>query len=69
MSNTNTPQPLVLNTREAAQLIGIGLTLLYREIAAGKIKARKIGSRTIIKRSDIEAYIESLPVKQPEEAA
>src|SRR4249920_4250794 len=38
---------------EAAETAGIGLTKLREEIAAKRLRARKLGTRTIITRDDL----------------
>jgi excisionase family DNA binding protein len=43
-----------LNIKEASILIGASRWTIYRLIEDGKLKAAKIGARTIIKRSAIE---------------
>lgn len=43
-----------LNIKEASLLLGASRWTIYRIIADGKLKAAKIGSRTIIKRIEIE---------------
>jgi hypothetical protein len=39
----------------------IGRTKLYSEVNAGRITPRKIGAKTVILRSDAEAWLRSLP--------
>lgn len=39
----------------------IGKTKLYGEVKAGRIVLRKIGAKTVILRSDAEAWLHSLP--------
>jgi hypothetical protein len=39
----------------------IGKTKLYAEIKCGRIRPRKLGSKTIILRSDAEAWLQALP--------
>jgi excisionase family DNA binding protein len=46
---------------EFADAVGIGRSKLYAEIRAGKLKAKKLGSRTLIKATDGQAYLDSLP--------
>jgi excisionase family DNA binding protein len=46
---------------EAAETAGIGLTKLREEIAAKRLRARKIGSRTVITRDDLKAWAAALP--------
>ena len=43
------------------KLVGIGRSTLYSEIASGRLVARKVGSRTVILATDLEAYLKSLP--------
>jgi excisionase family DNA binding protein len=49
------------NVDEAAQLIGVGRSTLYLEIKAERLKVRKLGSRTLILREDLEAFLSNLP--------
>ena len=46
---------------EAAETAGIGLTKLREEIAAKRLRARKVGSRTIITRDDLVDWAARLP--------
>lgn len=39
----------------------IGRTKLYAEVKDGRITLRKIGAKTVILRSDAEAWLSSLP--------
>ncbi|WP_265528025.1 helix-turn-helix domain-containing protein [Sphingomicrobium marinum] len=41
----------------------IGRTTAYREVAAGRLKIRKLGSATRIAREDADAWMASLPVR------
>ncbi len=43
----------------------IGRTLAYAEIAAGRLRARKVGRRTIILDDDADAWAQGLPVSAP----
>ncbi len=40
---------------------GIGRTRTYEEIASGRLRARKVGNRTLILRSDAQAWASALP--------
>lgn len=51
---------LAYSIREAVQATGLSRSYLYEAIAAGELVARKAGSRTVIARSDLEAYIAQL---------
>ncbi len=47
---------------EITKEIGIGRSKLYAEMAEGKLKARKIGKKTIFLAEDVQAYLSNLPV-------
>ncbi len=50
----------LLTVRESSKALGIGRSTLYGLVMNGDIKSIKIGSSRRIKRSDLEAYVESL---------
>lgn len=54
---------------DAAQRAGISRSRLYELIAAGEIPARKLGTRTLILRADLEAYLVDLPLMGGPDAA
>jgi hypothetical protein len=47
---------------ETGRFLGIGRSLTFSEIRAGRLKARKIGRRTIVSREDAVAYLRSRPI-------
>lgn len=51
----------LLTIPEAGKTLKAGRTYLYRLINEGQIKAVKIGRKTLIPRSALEAYIAALP--------
>ena len=57
--------PEGLSIVEACRVAGIGRTTLYEAIANGRLKARKLGQRTIILRSDLQCFLRHLPVISP----
>lgn len=62
MDMTNTP--LAHPPRQAARTLGIGLTALYDEIGAGRIKVKKYGRRTLITTSELKAWLDALPASE-----
>ncbi len=46
---------------EVARLTGRGRSTLYELIAAERLRARKLGSRTIILETDLTNFLNSLP--------
>jgi len=51
---------LSLSIEEVCSATGLGRTKLYQIINAGELKARKIGARTVILRSDLEEFLKNL---------
>lgn len=45
-----------------------GLTRLYEEIKLGRLRARKIGRKTIVTPADEDAWLASLPLIEPKAA-
>jgi hypothetical protein len=43
----------------------IGRTLIYSEIASGRLKARKIGRRTVVLNADLLTWLKALPALRP----
>ncbi len=54
-------EKLGLTVPEAATLSSLGQTSIYKAIREGRLTARKYGTRTIITRLDLQAFLESLP--------
>jgi hypothetical protein len=49
------------SVNDISQRNGVGRSKIYEEIAAGRLKARKLGARTIIVDEDENAWLSSLP--------
>jgi excisionase family DNA binding protein len=47
---------------DACQISGLSRSEIYRQLAAGDIRAIKSGSRTLILMESLRAYLASLPV-------
>lgn len=55
---------LAYSINETSEVLGVGRTKIYKEIAKGKLEARKIGKRTVVTSEGLNAYIASLPLLQ-----
>lgn len=53
---------LAYTVLDAVRVCGLSRRTLYRLFEQGTLKPRKSGNRTIILRSDLEAYLSNLPV-------
>lgn len=56
-----------LSIRALLTRFPIGKTKLHEEIRAGRLKARKLGTRTVILLPDYEKWVASLPARYTRE--
>ncbi len=61
----DTSQKMAFSVDEAARRADTCRDKIYGAINAGKLRARKNGRRTLILASDLEAYLNDLPVLSP----
>ena len=54
-------EKLLYTTAEARAVIGCGTTRLYELLAAGKLRARRLGHRTMIEAQSLHALVNALP--------
>jgi excisionase family DNA binding protein len=54
-------EPLSLSPEEAADYIGLSKPTIYRLLAAGSLKGKRVGSRTLIDGKSVRAFYASLP--------
>jgi excisionase family DNA binding protein len=47
---------------EAKNALGIGTTRLYELLAAGRLRARKLGNTTLIEAESMQELVKSLPL-------
>jgi hypothetical protein len=59
----NDVRKIAYSIDDVVKLVGIGRSLLFEELAAGRIVAKKIGRRTVILETDLSAWLTSLPQK------
>ena len=52
---------LALSIRDVSLLTSIGRTSIYKLIGERRLIARKVGGRTLVLRSDLEAFLGDLP--------
>jgi excisionase family DNA binding protein len=55
---------LALTVEEAAKASGVGRTTIFLELRSGRLKARKVGRRTVISVTDLHAWLEALPTSR-----
>ena len=53
-------KPLSHSINEVCAATNLGRTSIYEQIRNGKLKARKLGKRTIVLRDDLDAFLASL---------
>ena len=52
--------PLLLSVDEAARLLGIGRTVVYRLLSQGDLRSVKVGGRRLVPRSAVDAFVDDL---------
>ena len=58
------PEALAHSVDEAAEVANLGRSFIYEEIRAGRLVARKAGSRTLILHPDLVNYLANLPTRE-----
>ena len=58
------PGRLLYSVEEAADLLGIGRTFMFRLLATGEIESVKIGRRRMISRDALDGYVDRLQSEQ-----
>jgi hypothetical protein len=58
----STDQPGAMSVDEFCRWACIGKTKTYAEAKAGRLQLRKIGSKTVVLRTDAEQWLRSLPI-------
>jgi excisionase family DNA binding protein len=53
--------PIAVSVASATKATGIGRTTIFALIRDGSLPAVKLGSRTLIRAADLDAFIASLP--------
>ena len=49
----------LLSTKEAIVVLGISRATLYRMFQVGELKKYKLRGKTVVKRSELEAYLDT----------
>ena len=52
---------LVLSVKDVCKLCSFGRTTFYKQLKLGNMPARKLGTRTVVLRHELEQAIKSLP--------
>lgn len=61
---SDSDRKILVGVSEAARIMGIGRSSIYKEINASRLKVRKAGKRTLIAVADIESWCRNLPVRR-----
>ena len=58
---THTIEPIAVPIPTASQISGLSRSTIYRELGAGKLRAVKQGTRTLVMVDSIRVYLAALP--------
>ena len=50
-----------LNVREASDYLNVSRSRLYQLLKEQKIRARKLGARTLLEREELDRFLDGLP--------
>lgn len=62
-------EKLAYTIAEVVKLTTLSRSAVYREIADGRLHAKRVGSKTAILAQDLNAYLAALPSAQESKAA
>lgn len=65
MDQSQPLEPLAYTINESCKISKVGRNAVYEAIATGALRARKLGTRTLILRDDLRAWLENLPDLAP----
>lgn len=65
MTSSTNPQLEALTIVEAKARAGCSRSMIYQEIQAGRLRARKLGRRTLILAADLSSWLANLPLVKP----
>lgn len=54
--------PLAYSIKDAGRALSISRASVYRELAAGRLKARRAGGRVLIPATSVAAWLNALPI-------
>lgn len=61
-------QKLAFTVEQATEASGVGRTALFAAVRTGRLRARKLGRRTLILVADLQNFLDGLPMASPEDA-
>jgi len=56
-SPPDTDPPRLLSIAEAGQALGVGRSLLYNELSAGRLRSVKVGKRRLVPANAVREYV------------
>ena len=56
---------MAFNVEEASEVSGFGQSTIRKEIAQGRLKAKRLGARLIVAAPDLADWLKSLPDATP----
>lgn len=59
-SERGAPERMAYRVREAAEVLAISRSRFYELVAEGRIRTLKEGARTLVRRSELERYLDAL---------
>jgi hypothetical protein len=61
VDEVNTGRKAAYSVNEFCQMYSVGRTFFYDEIAAGRLRVKKAGAKTLVLATDAQTWAQSLP--------
>lgn len=58
--HANRPPRAALSVTEFCDALSIGRTMFYQQLKAGRIRVLKVGTRTLVPASEVDAFLRKL---------
>jgi excisionase family DNA binding protein len=65
MNDRATPERMAYRVSEAAEVLAISRSRFYELVAEGRIRTLKEGARTLVRRTELERYLDGLEAARP----
>ncbi len=60
--NSDVP-PMAYTIHTITEMSGLSRATIFRELRAGRLKAKKVGARTLVLAGDWQDYLDNLPTR------
>jgi helix-turn-helix protein len=63
--SAETARQKVYTMHDLVEALRLSRATIQKLLSSGKLKSRALGGRTVVTEADLQAFVDSLPVKEP----